>query len=206
MELLFILGMFSIVSCIGFYSLISAVKELKSEVNGLRLCLYKNKEKNDDLADLITECQDQALNRIEVIEKLLDGFCMMKLPTIEEQDKLYQKIKRDITDFKKSIASQERKLDKSVQDFDKRLKGSITHIASIDSAMQSIKRETIDDFNEYRDMVEQEIIRNNDKVFGMVRDIARDFHVLACKLQDGSFKEIKIMSESEYIKLRKIPQ
>jgi len=206
MEILIILGFFSVVSSFGFYSLISSVKELKAEITSLKIIVHRNKELTDELADSLTECQDQALGRIEVIEKLLHGFCMMKLPTIEEQDKLYQKIKRDITDFKKSIASQERKLDDSVKDFDKRLKGSLTHIASIDSAMQSIKRETIDDFNEYRDMVEQEILRNNDKVFGMVRDIARDFHVLAGKLQDGSFKEIKLMSENEYLKLRKIPQ
>ena len=204
MELLIILCLFSIVSSFGFYSLISIVKELKSEITSLKIIVPRNKESTDELANVLTECQDQALNRIEMIEKLLNGFCMMKLPTIEEQDKLYQKIKRDATDFKKCLNKQESNLDKFTKELDKRVRNTCNHIAKIGDAVDRIKQVTVDDFDEYRDMVEKEIRQNNDGVFRRLEDIARDFHVLLTKVKDGSFKEMKILSEDEYLKLKKL--
>jgi len=154
--------------------------------------LFKCKEILHDLNENIVEC-------MKIVHAVED-----KIPNLEEVERLYGKIKKEATAFKKELKSQDKKLEKFTKDLDTRVRNTCNHVSKIGDAVDRIKQVSFDDFNEYRDMVENEIKQNNDAVFRRLEDIARDFHVLATKVKDGSFKEMKILSENEYLKLKKL--
>ena len=164
--------------------------DLRLAVKNCSTAIFENGKELSNLFDLVGETNE-----------IVQG---MEIPNLKEIEKLYDKIKRDATDFKRRLTSQDKKITKFSGELEDRIDAIVDHASQCERAVESIRKDYLDELDEFRVESGKQFVVQSEKVIGMVRDIGRDFHVLAAKLTDGSIKEIKILSERDYLRMRKL--
>ena len=164
--------------------------DLRLAVKNCSTAIFENGKELSNLFDLVGETNE-----------IVQG---MEIPNLKEIEKLYDKIKRDATDFKRRLTSQDKKITKFSGELEDRIDAIVDHASQCERAVESIRKDYLDELDEFRVESGKQFVVQSEKVIGMVRDIGRDFHVLAAKLTDGSIKEIKILSERDYLRMKKL--
>lgn len=133
------------------------------------------------------------------------------LSILETAEKFTEKQRKDVADIKRRLTQQEKKLEATTDQCLKIVKETRKAHANITKECEKIAHETaftckniLHDFDRGAKNLGNIYVNEADKVIKWVRDIARDFYMVAAQLRDGTIKDITIISEETYMAARKL--